>query len=46
MSVGKSSPRQVLIEYSFPILRWTNGYVLKEGLRRVFQCRLERKKEE
>lgn len=45
MSMGRSSPRQVLIEYSFPILRWTNEYVLREGLRRVFQCRLEKKAE-
>lgn len=44
MSNGKSSPKHVLIQHSVPILKWANEYVLREGLRRVFLCKLERKK--
>lgn len=42
MSLGKSSPKSVLIRYSARVLAWANEYILKEGLRRVFCCKITR----
>ncbi|MGI6687480.1 MAG: hypothetical protein ACOX6Y_03805 [Christensenellales bacterium] len=40
MSLGKSSPKSVLIRYSSKVLAWANEYILTEGLRRVFCCKI------
>lgn len=45
MSLGRPSPRHVLIQHSGKVLAWANEYILKEGLRRVFCCRLAKSNE-
>ncbi|MPM67075.1 Protein translocase subunit SecA [bioreactor metagenome] len=43
MSMGSSNSRHVLIKYSAKLLEKANAHIIREGLRRIFCCRLERK---
>lgn len=45
MAMGKSDSKQVLITYSAKLLAKTNVHIIREGLRRIFLCRLARKTE-
>lgn len=46
MAMGKSDSKQVLIMYSAKLLEKANAHIVREGLRRIFCCRLERKTEQ
>jgi preprotein translocase subunit SecA len=45
MAMGSSDSKHILIKYSAKLLEKANSHITREGLRRIFCCRLERKTE-